>query len=368
MAGCAVLLVRSEDGGQIVGETPRPVQEPLVACGPVVRHRCLKEVPGAVKLVVAGQFRKTLVRPLIDVVGVQIPVFALGGQNVVNDRLELGPQLCVIRRVQHECRSFHPLVQVRVGKERPTSFDLLTAGEAAEVIDHPVLLEQIQQDGQAPCSVCLHSGLPEAVAHPHRPHRDIVKLAEATPSRVNHSRLLPCDRLSPAAAHRHHCSSRTPRIRASRSMQLAIREDQDRRNQHRQEQPAWLSVAHGSLLSAFCTSLRPRQITSLKALGLAVAEAPCNGDRSRGPRRHASGNTAGRSVDIVWPGDRWAVGTSGTYSRDLYCASGRPSPACTEGPVPRHSARRGSSPASAVGRAPQGPRTAMLPPARPSRR
>ena len=87
--------------------------------------------------------------PIFDVVGVQIAVRFLHGDDFIDGLLGHSPHVREISRLQGKSHSFRPLIDVGVGEDGATLGRITLTGEAPEIIHAPVSLQQIVHGGNA---------------------------------------------------------------------------------------------------------------------------------------------------------------------------------------------------------------------------
>ena len=110
-------------------------EQRLAAGGLMVGDGRLDHVPGAVELMVVAQVCKTLVKPVDDVVGIQVPIRLLGAGDEGDELLERLLQLRVGMVLQAEAGRLYPFGKVAVLENIAAELPLFQPGRHLEIVD-----------------------------------------------------------------------------------------------------------------------------------------------------------------------------------------------------------------------------------------
>lgn len=166
------VLTGAEDAVEVVGEAAGDLQQRVISGRAVVGHRPLHQVSGTVHLVGVLEEGVALAGAFFDEVGAQVAVGLLGGGDVGDDGRGGLAQLRPVLGLEHITDGLNPLVQVRVGVQRPLAPDTLPR-QAPEVVQVPVLFHEPVQARDASLDVAGAQWRPESlIGKPHGRQRD----------------------------------------------------------------------------------------------------------------------------------------------------------------------------------------------------
>ena len=151
----AGVAVAQEHLDEVVGEAPGDREEPFVAAYPGAGNRRLDQVAGAVHLVAVLQLGVALGRLDHLVVGVEVAVVALRGEEEFGRLGDEVEQVVVADPPGLPGHRLELLVEVGVGEPRTAELDLAGAAGEPEVVEVARLFELLQAERNAGVAVDL---------------------------------------------------------------------------------------------------------------------------------------------------------------------------------------------------------------------